>query len=82
MPQDDEDLRRRAYAIWEREGRPEGRHAEHWERARQEGGSTARDRDAGSPSAPPPGAPRRIRAGSSPGPNAGSRATNRRKGEG
>jgi len=33
----DEDLiRLRAYAIWEREGRPEGRHEAHWERARQE----------------------------------------------
>lgn len=81
MPQDDEDLHRRAYAIWEREGRPEGRHAEHWERARQEGDPATQNRDAGPTPAPPPGAPRRIRPGSSPGPNAGSRATNRRKGE-
>jgi hypothetical protein len=29
-------IRRRAHEIWEREGRPEGRHAEHWARARRE----------------------------------------------
>ena len=35
-----ESLRRqievRAYLIWERDGRPHGRHAEHWARAEQE----------------------------------------------
>ena len=35
MTEDEEDRRRRAYAIWEREGRPEGRDAEHWARAGQ-----------------------------------------------
>jgi hypothetical protein len=28
-------IRDRAYALWEEEGRPEGRAAEHWERARR-----------------------------------------------
>jgi hypothetical protein len=27
-------IRERAYFIWEEEGRPAGRHLEHWERAR------------------------------------------------
>ena len=29
-------IKERAYAIWESEGRPEGRHAEHWRRAAEE----------------------------------------------
>ncbi|WP_081718334.1 DUF2934 domain-containing protein [Lutibaculum baratangense] len=29
-------IRERAHALWEEEGRPEGRHDAHWERARQE----------------------------------------------
>jgi hypothetical protein len=33
---DEEAIRRRAHEIWEREGRPEGKQAEHWERARAE----------------------------------------------
>ena len=36
MPTDDERIRRRAYEIWEREGRPEGREAEHWRKAAEE----------------------------------------------
>ena len=32
---DDEHIRRKAYEIWESEGRPEGRHDEHWRRARE-----------------------------------------------
>ncbi|WP_187969420.1 DUF2934 domain-containing protein [Aquibium microcysteis] len=32
----DEQLRQRAYRIWEAEGRPEGREAEHWARAERE----------------------------------------------
>lgn len=32
----DDVIRRRAYHIWEEEGRPEGRHDEHWHRAREE----------------------------------------------
>jgi DUF2934 family protein len=36
-PMPDEDrIRRRAQAIWEREGRPEGRQQEHWAQARRE----------------------------------------------
>ncbi len=31
-------IRRRAYAIWEEEGRPEGRDEEHWARAEAEAG--------------------------------------------
>ncbi|UFN47299.1 DUF2934 domain-containing protein [Roseomonas sp. OT10] len=34
--QDQDRIRERAYAIWEREGRPHGRDADHWDRARQE----------------------------------------------
>jgi len=38
----EEDIKARAYAIWEEEGRPEGKHLEHWTRAAQEfGGSPA-----------------------------------------
>lgn len=33
---DEDRIRQRAYAIWEQEGRPEGRHEAHWEQARQE----------------------------------------------
>lgn len=29
-------LRRRAYAIWEKEGKPDGRHEEHWRQAHEE----------------------------------------------
>jgi hypothetical protein len=63
---DDEDrIRRHAYAIWEAEGRPDGRHEEHWQRAVQEiaaertGGASARAEPEASqggavPSASPP----------------------------
>jgi hypothetical protein len=33
---DDEQLRTRAYAIWEREGCPDGKHQEHWDLAMKE----------------------------------------------
>lgn len=29
-------IKQRAYAIWEQEGRPHGRHEEHWTRASEE----------------------------------------------
>lgn len=29
-------IKQRAYAIWEQEGRPHGRHDEHWKRASEE----------------------------------------------
>lgn len=32
----DNHIRQRAYELWESEGRPEGRHDEHWHRARAE----------------------------------------------
>jgi hypothetical protein len=32
---DDEHIRRKAYEIWESEGRPAGQHDEHWRRARE-----------------------------------------------
>lgn len=32
----DHHIRQRAYEIWEEEGRPEGREAEHWRRAEEE----------------------------------------------
>ncbi len=36
MPMDTEkykDIARRAYAFWQAEGQPDGRHEEHWQRA-------------------------------------------------
>lgn len=83
MQNDEDEIRRRAYSIWEREGRPEGRHESHWEQARREGtGQTGPMRDAqaetaGDGAGLAPGAPRRIKPGQTPGPNAGSRATRR-----
>ncbi len=78
MP-DEERIRRRAHEIWEREGRPEGRHEEHWAWARreveaEEGGSPpgAAGSDA-SPTDTAPGsagAGRAGRAGSPPPPDA------------
>ena len=35
QPRDNE-IERRAYEIWERNGRPEGREEEHWRQAEQE----------------------------------------------
>jgi len=40
MPDEQQDrIRNRAHAIWEREGRPEGRNTDHWREAEQEAGS-------------------------------------------
>jgi hypothetical protein len=40
MQDDNQDrIRERAHSIWEQDGRPEGRHADHWARAEQEAGS-------------------------------------------
>jgi hypothetical protein len=33
---DDDKIKARAHQIWEREGRPHGRHHEHWEEARRQ----------------------------------------------
>lgn len=35
QPRED-DVRNRAYNLWEQEGRPEGRHDEHWQQAERE----------------------------------------------
>lgn len=35
-PERQEKVRTRAYAIWESEGRPEGKHLDHWLQAEQE----------------------------------------------
>jgi len=32
----EKEIRERAYRIWQEEGRPKGKHKEHWERARKE----------------------------------------------
>ena len=34
-PEIKEKIRARAYAIWEREGKPDGKHLEHWVRAKR-----------------------------------------------
>jgi hypothetical protein len=62
-------IRLRAYAIWEREGRPEGRHMEHWFLAQREieqetarspvasgisGGESPAEREQHAPSSPHP----------------------------
>jgi hypothetical protein len=36
MAVSEEWIKNRAYALWEEEGRPQGKHAEHWGQARQE----------------------------------------------
>jgi hypothetical protein len=43
----DDDVRRRAYALWESEGRPAGKHEEHWQRAleEQQGGAQVNRRE-------------------------------------
>jgi hypothetical protein len=45
MLPDDEQIRQRAYEIWEREGRPHGRDAEHWRMAVEELATSRADRD-------------------------------------
>ena len=36
MDNRDENIRKRAYEMWEQEGRPDGQHESHWQRAEQE----------------------------------------------
>jgi len=36
LPMREQAIRERAYAIWEEEGRPDGKHLEHWRRAEDE----------------------------------------------
>ena len=48
MPEDREHLiRARAHALWEQEGRPEGRHHDHWQRASQERGNGSHQQQGG-----------------------------------
>ncbi|MBN9563106.1 MAG: DUF2934 domain-containing protein [Alphaproteobacteria bacterium] len=44
-PDEDRSVRERAYYIWEREGRPEGRAREHWLRAVADAVPTDHDAD-------------------------------------
>lgn len=46
-------IRERAYAIWEAEGRPEGREWEHWRRAAQEVAGNASQQENGFTAAMP-----------------------------
>lgn len=67
----EERIRQRAYEIWERDGRPHGRDAEHWQQAAAEidaetapaGAEAASEQQARpSPNPPEAPAPRRSRA--------------------
>jgi len=54
MTGDHEDaIKQRAHQIWEEEGRPEGRHEEHWMRALEEMADTPAVLPGGGTSAPP-----------------------------
>lgn len=56
MPSDKKEaIHKKAYEIWEAEGRPDGKHAEHWARAEQE-------MDPPKPAAAKPAAPRAKKA--------------------
>lgn len=68
-------IRHRAYEIWEQEGRPEGRHDEHWQRARHEvdqasepvsASAAARKRPAAAPKQVPAEAAKPAAPGPSP----------------
>lgn len=77
-------IRERAYEIWEREGRPEGRDREHWQQAAAE--IAAAERAAGAslaPEAPPTPTPAAPTRRSRPVPRraTGNGATTRRKPE-
>lgn len=37
----EDDVRVRAYSLWEKDGKPEGQHLEHWRRAAEEIGEEA-----------------------------------------
>lgn len=49
----EEQIKRRAHQIWEREGRPKGRQQEHWDQAVQEIASEGSEAERG-PVAPDP----------------------------
>jgi hypothetical protein len=48
----EQDIKNRAYAIWEDEGRPEGKHLEHWQQATRE---IEQDKEAKTPADAAPG---------------------------
>ena len=56
MPDQDK-IRERAYAIWEQDGRPEGREQEHWYRASSELGGDGASMDLDSGAITPDGRP-------------------------
>jgi len=64
-------IRRRAYAIWEQEGRPEGEHHRHWEQASREmqgqhdGSGDGAEKDRSEPAAEAVRTPSRGRNGNS-----------------
>lgn len=58
-------VRERAYALWEQEGRPEGRDLDHWHQACQEI-DPGDDQETGS--LPPPSSPQRASQDSASGP--------------
>lgn len=45
MDNNEEKHRERAYRIWEEEGRPEGRHLDHWQRAEDQHEGTEKEAD-------------------------------------
>jgi hypothetical protein len=59
---DEDQVRRRAHEIWEREGRPEGRHEEHWRQAMEEASAGTGDAASGG-----------MAGSEAPGPDAGLR---------
>ncbi|MFC3630691.1 DUF2934 domain-containing protein [Paracoccus angustae] len=63
-----ERIRQRAHEIWESEGRPEGRDAEHWNRAEEElKNRTGDDQPAGDAESQPARAARSGRSAKAPG---------------
>lgn len=63
-------VRERAYALWETEGRPSGRHEDHWHRANSEFAEAPAENTTQAEAAPPaaakPKQPRRKPAAASP----------------
>jgi hypothetical protein len=47
MQEGKEQVRQRAYALWEEEGRPEGREQDHWQRAEEELGQDGKQEGEG-----------------------------------
>ncbi|NTF46596.1 hypothetical protein A6U86_32810 [Rhizobium sp. AC27/96] len=45
MDSSEENHRERAYRIWEQEGRPEGRHLDHWQKAEDQHEATEKEAD-------------------------------------